>query len=92
MQRRVDRTYYYEVRVRSIVRPNLIRIGIVNQRDEHLIAAVAGAIAEELNERYGDMIEPSAVARTAQSLFHDLMQFPTVEEGDEPAGSASHLA
>lgn len=95
MQRPADRSYYLEIRVRSVVKPRVIRIGVVDYKSEHLVrrvALVAGAIAEELNEAYGDRIEPSAAAHTAVQLFHELMRVPVVEEGDEPVGSESRLA
>jgi len=95
MQRPADRSYYLEIRVRSVARPRVIRIGVVDYRSEHLerrIGLVAGAIAEELNEAYNDRIEPSAAAQAAVELFRELMRVPVVEEGDEPPGSESRLA
>ena len=96
MQRPADRSYYLEIRVRSQTRPNLIRIGIVNMNEDRRtrarVAAVAGALAEQLDELYGDRIEPSAVAATAGELYDDLMRMPVVEAGDEPSGTDSRLA
>jgi hypothetical protein len=93
MQRRADSSYYFEVRVRSVVKPNLIRIGIVEYREDaripQKIAALAGALAEELDERYHDTIEPSAAAATALECYRELMAKPYVNEGTEPPRDAT---
>lgn len=72
--RRPDGTYYWQISVRSIVRPNLLRNGIVeaNNSNPQLVGILAGALAEELCERYADKLDPSSVARAAISLFKEM--------------------
>ena len=49
------------------------------------MGVLAGAIAEELCEAYGDTLEPSAVARSAMEAYSELMADPRVfGMGDEP--------
>lgn len=73
---RTDKTCYWELKVRSEIKPNLKSVGILehtptNQR-QHL-GTLGGAMAEELCTKYQDTIEPTAVARAAMEAYDELV-------------------
>lgn len=77
--------------MRSVIHPRTKRIGIIEQgkrttaQERQHVGVLAGAIAEELCEAYGDTLEPSAVARSAMEAYSELMADPRVfGMGDEP--------
>jgi hypothetical protein len=83
IMRRPDKTLYFEVLVRSVVKPMLKNKGIlefergINQRG--VIGTLAGALAEALCEKYSDTLDPSTVAATAEKAYARLMsENPTV--------------
>jgi hypothetical protein len=81
---RTDRTLYYEVKVRSVVRPRLRTVGILEfGATPGQLGVLAGALAEGLCEKYHDTLEPSAAARTAEQLARELAEEnPHVYRGD----------
>lgn len=89
MQRR-DRTIYLQVDVRSEVRPYLLKRGIVEHgehsqaKEQQVVGALAGALAELLCSEYGDTIEPSGAARAAMEAYRELIaENPILQRGDE---------
>lgn len=86
LMQRPDRTQYFEVWVRSAARPRLQRATIVerNFQAEARIEVAAGAIAEELCEKYNDTLDPSEVARAARQAFLELnRENPRPQLGNE---------
>lgn len=77
IMRRPNKTLYFEVLVRSNIKPMLKNKGIlefergINQRGT--VGILAGALAEQLCERYGDTLDPSTVAATAERAYARLM-------------------
>ena len=74
LKQRPDGTQYIEVWVRSKVKPRVLRGAPVerNFQELALIEALAGAIAEEFGERFGDDHDPSEVARMARYAHEEL--------------------
>ena len=92
LMQRNDKSFYFEVLVSSNVRnmPQLKAKGIhefgldTASTEAQKLGLLAGALAEGLCERYGDTLEPSACARAAVELHHDLMdENPHIRMGDE---------
>lgn len=74
LMQRTDKTQYFEVWVRSEIKPSLRR-GTVVERDfraETKIEICAGAIAEEMCEAFDDTLDPGEVARQAKLAFLEL--------------------
>lgn len=91
--RRPDGTHYWQISVRSIVRPTLLRNGIIEAAaaNSQLVGCLAGALAEELCERYNDKLDPSSVANTATQLFQQLQQRnPEARPGYEPPAGVAY--
>lgn len=92
---RPDRSVYLEMEIRSEVRPNLLKKGILEHggntraKERQLVGALAGAMAEELCEQYADTLEPSAVARTAMDCYDEMVsENPVLQQGNElPRGA-----
>lgn len=87
---RPDRSIYLEMEIRSDVRPNLLKRGILEHggntqaKERQLVGALAGAMAEELCEQYSDTLEPSAVARAAMKCYDELVaENPVLQQGNE---------
>lgn len=74
LMQRTDKTQYFEVWIRSCIKPRLRRGSIV-ERDfnaEVKIEILAGAIAEEMCESFDDTLDPGEVARLARTAFLEL--------------------
>lgn len=77
MQRR-NKSLYFEVRVRSEVKPRVKKVGIFEKmedgkREAQKIAILAGAMAEELCEQYNDTLDPSNVAKAAVEAYREVL-------------------
>ena len=75
-RQRADTSIYWEVMVRSGVRPRLLKVGILEfeRRDQaEKIMVLAGALAEELCEQYHDTLDPGSVARAARDCYRELL-------------------
>lgn len=74
LMQRADKSQYFEVWVRSEVKPGLRQGTIVdrNFQAETRIEIAAGAIAEQLCEQYHDTLDPGEVARAARKAFLEL--------------------
>lgn len=85
---REDGTRYYDVRVRSKTKPMISWQGILEYPAPHQkVAVLAGALAEELCEKYGDSkLDPSECARRALELAKWAEKQP-VKPGGEPPRS-----
>jgi hypothetical protein len=90
LMQRQDRSLYYEVLVRSRVRPDLKAKGIhefgqdVESTEGQKLGLLAGALAEHLCLQYSDTLEPSNCARAAINAHRELMaENPHVRMGDE---------
>ena len=84
LKQRVDGSQYIEVWVRSSARPVLRQGTIVERVNESFrrIPFVAGAIAENLCDKYGDVRDPRDVAKAAEQASLELdMDHPSL--GDE---------
>ena len=75
LMRRVDQSYYFELKVRSEVKPLVKALGILEAKeaDAVKVAALAGALAEHLCEKYSDKLNPEFVARQAYTAYIELM-------------------
>ena len=79
LKQRADKTMYYEVLVSSQVRtnPQLKNKGILEfergaeERTRQKLGMLAGALAEDLCEKYGDTLDPSDVANAVMEWFID---------------------
>lgn len=93
---RPDRSIYWELSVRSQVRPNLLRIGNIEleRRDQTAkVMVLAAAIAEELCEKYGDTLDPSTVAVTARDCYREILsENIQLQPGHEPRDASSGVA
>lgn len=94
---REDNTLYWEVGVRSEVKPTVIKIGMLefgNSNEQQKLGILAGAVAEQLCEEYQDTVEPSAVAHTAMEVYQELMaENPHIRTGTEVSRDADkHIA
>ena len=88
--RRKDNSVYLEIFVRSKVRPNLSKKGIVEHgvctqaKECQGVGVLAGAMAEELCDQHSDTLEPSAVAQAAMDCYEELVaENPILLPGDE---------
>jgi len=88
---------YYEVLVRSVVKPMLKNKGIMEferGNQQGAIGILAGALAEEFCDRYGDTLQPEAAAAAAERAYDRLMAIlmgvkpPTPRLGDEAPRAA----
>lgn len=77
----VSGTHSYRVIVRSQKFPHSKMVGEVKPEDvtslpkvRTHIAALAGALTEELNERFGDNVDPDTIARNAVEAFQEMAQ------------------
>lgn len=77
---RPNRTRFFQVLVRSHVKPHLKKIGELEDTTHgsekklaQKIGVLAGAMAEQLCEEYKDDVEPSNVARAAMEAFREMM-------------------
>jgi len=93
---REDKSYYWELKVSSEIKPGLKSVGILefekaNQR-QHL-GTLGGAMAEELCEKYSDTIEPTAIANATMDAYDEIIaSTPTVKFGKEaPRASDKHI-
>ena len=63
------------IKVFSVVKPDVHREGVINlpsrKNLDRKVAVLAGAIAEELCEQYGDPLDPGVIANLAVSAYHD---------------------
>lgn len=87
---RTDQSKYYQIKIRSAVKRGVCRLGILEiegesmQKDRQRVGALAGAMTEELCEKYGDSLDPDDVARQAMSAHQELvMETPALLWGDE---------
>jgi hypothetical protein len=89
MRRYTARTDYYEVKVRGARHQRRALIGQVEATEVRahgpkLLAVLAGALAEEIAERFHDTIEPSAAARAAVAAYEELkLENPHVYGSDD---------
>jgi hypothetical protein len=87
LMQRKNGTQYFEVWVRSAIRPELRRGSIVERdfRAKAQIPILAGAIAEGLAESFQDpKLDPSDVAQAAAEAYHELeLESPDPKLGDE---------
>lgn len=83
-QRSEDLSRFFDVRVKSNIRPLIwgtIEVDVNASRIEKLIAAAAGAIAEQQNEAYGDRHNPDYCAKLAVEAYHDCLRKIELGEG-----------
>lgn len=91
LMQRTDKSQYFEICVSSdrtfknaYNRPQLRSIVERDFNSEVKLEAVAGALAEELCERFGATLDPGEVARAARSLYLDFNRTnPRPVLGDE---------
>jgi len=88
--RRRDKSIYLEIFVRSEIRPNLLKKGIVEHgvtsqaKECQGVGILAGAMAEELCNQFNDTLEPSAVAQGAMDCYTELVaENPILTPGEE---------
>ncbi len=65
----------YRVQVWSIIKPTLSGHLDVNIKEKNLpfkVMSVAGAIAENFCKKYGDLLDPDAVAKAAYEAYVEL--------------------
>ena len=90
LQRVQDKSLYWEVKVRSAIRPRIKKIGIVEV--EHgvnqsiKVGVLAAAMAEELCEQYHDMLDPAVIERAARGLYER-----TIADNPQVAGLGDEL-
>lgn len=75
LMQRPNGTQYFEVWVRSSIKPELRRGSIIERdfRASTAIEILAGALAEDLAESYNDSaLDPSEVARFAREAWREL--------------------
>ncbi|MCP4900892.1 MAG: hypothetical protein GY906_28325 [bacterium] len=75
---RTDRSQYFEVWVRSAIKPWIKQGSIVERdfRESSQIEVLAGAIAEGLCEKYNDQkLDPGQCARAAREAYLELNTF-----------------
>ena len=75
LMQRDDKTLYFEMKVRSEVKPTVKVMGILEAADAkpQTIAALGGALAETLCEKYADTLDPSTVATAAVVTYRELI-------------------
>lgn len=81
-----DGSLYLSVFVRSERRPSLQLMGILEHEKTdqgQKVGMLAGALSEELCERYADTIDPSIAAREAIGAYRRLMDRARLVLGDE---------
>lgn len=91
LMQRIDKSQYFEICVssdRTFKGPhNRPQLRSIVERDfsaEAKIEVLAGALAEDLCERFGSTLDPGEVAKTARSVFLDLNnENPRPMLGDE---------
>lgn len=87
LKQRPDKTVYYEVKVRSEVKPYLKCVGIVEHKEGdnniHRVGLLAGALAEQLCEKYDDTLDPGNVYLTCVEFYRQMMSNPQVQPGNE---------
>lgn len=95
---RTDRSIYLEVGVRSVVRPEIRKWGIVEhgehsqQKERQLVATLAGCLAELLCENFHDTIEPSGAAAAALEAYDEMVsENVTLQRGNELPRAADRL-
>ena len=82
---RPNNSLYWEVRVRCTLRP-VARLGFLEQykATEQTVGVLAGALAEELCERYHDTLDPSECDRIAREAYREIIaDLPKPKPGDE---------
>lgn len=79
--REVRGDHSYKVIVRSVRFPHSKMVGEIRPEDVTSIAKIgkhvgilAGALTEELNERFSDNVDPAVIARNAVEAFKEMMQ------------------
>ena len=85
LMQRLDKSYYFELKVRSEKQPKVKSLGILEADDADTVkvGALAAAMAEELCEKYSDTLDPAFVARQAARAYVELgAENPTVHAGD----------
>ncbi len=88
LYRRQDDSLYWSVRVHSVIKSRVIRIGILEQgrqrREEQAVGILAAAIAEGLCEDYADTLDPSTIGRLAMEAYREVVaEQPAVCLGSE---------
>lgn len=89
VMQRSDKSMYFEVNVRGVLKPNSIMQGILEQgkhtKECLAIMVLAAALAEELIASVGDtMLDPDMVAQTAEQCYRELMaENPHIKLGTE---------
>ena len=88
--RRTDRSVYLEIFVRSAIRPNLLKKGIIEHgrvtqmKECQGVGTLAGAMAEELCAQYNDTLDLSSVARAAMDCYNEMVaENPILKLGGE---------
>ena len=78
--------YYFEVKVRSVSQPHLLKLAIVERgADERRnLGITAGAMAEEWGEQLNEDRDPGSAARAAMGAYDRLNELnPIPRWGDE---------
>lgn len=94
LMQRTDKTLYYEVKVRSEIKPMVSKVGITEHSvgvrgNARRVVLLAAAMAEQLCEEYGDTLDPADVAREAAELMHQYsVENPHIFFGDEAPRAA----
>lgn len=89
-QRSEDLSRFFDVRVKSNVRPLIwgtLEVDVNAARIEHTIACAAGAIAEQQNENYGDVHNPDYCAKLAVEAYHDCLRKIELKEANAKSTS-----
>ncbi len=78
LMERPDASRFLEVRLTSIVKPQVIaKVAVEDQgaeeRTRQAVLAAGGALAEHLGKQYGDQFNTGEVAREASELYRELM-------------------
>jgi hypothetical protein len=94
---RENKTLYWELSVRSEVKPRVLKIGIMEfggntEKERQQLGVLGGALAEELCEQYNDTLEPSGVARATMEAHKELLaENPHIRMGDEAPRAADKI-
>lgn len=82
---------HYRVMIDSRARPTRcmhIDVWEREERLEHKIVAAAGALAEEMNEKYKDAFDPDRVAAGALTVYKDLLKILEAQAGQTSDSAA----
>lgn len=79
-----DNSQFFRVKLDSRVKAGRVMhidVPILAEKIEKRIMLAAGAIAEALNNKYGDKLDPDLMAHRALAAFQDLMKRMELKEG-----------